>query len=289
MDELESLVRGSSARMRVLVVDACRSGSLTRVKGASVAPAFDIRLRRTEASEGAVFLTSSSANEDAQESDAIGGSFFTHYFVSGLLGAADVDGNGRVTVAEAYAYAYGATLRASSRSLVGPQHPTFAYDFKGREDVVLTVLEAREGRQAGYLTLGADRAYLVMRDGPDGQVVAEVAGDAPTRRLVLPPGRYFLRGRGRDDLLEGPVVVQADGERRVGDDELVRTAYARLVRKGAGVIDRLHGVHAGYGMHTGFWRGSRSCHGAYAGYEVVTQGVSWSARAFGCRGGFTND
>jgi caspase domain-containing protein len=34
-DQLASLVRGSAAAMRILVVDACRSGSLTHVKGGS--------------------------------------------------------------------------------------------------------------------------------------------------------------------------------------------------------------------------------------------------------------
>ena len=43
------------------------------------------------AGEGVVFLTSSSANEDAHESDTLKGSFFTHYLVSGMLGAADTD------------------------------------------------------------------------------------------------------------------------------------------------------------------------------------------------------
>jgi len=39
--------------------------------------------------QGFAFLSSSSADEDAQESDRIGASFFTYYFVAGLRGAAD--------------------------------------------------------------------------------------------------------------------------------------------------------------------------------------------------------
>jgi uncharacterized caspase-like protein len=105
--------------MRILIVDACRSGSLTRVKGGTPAPPFDVHVRGSDGSEGAAFLTSSAANEDAQESDALQGSFFTHYLVSGLLGAADSDGDRRVSLSEAYAYAYEGTLRASSRSLAG--------------------------------------------------------------------------------------------------------------------------------------------------------------------------
>src|SRR5262249_21875771 len=137
LPELEQLVRGSAASFRLLILDACRSGALTRVKGGTAIPPFDIRLGERVAGEAAVFLTSSSASEDSQESDAIKGSFFTHALVSGLLGAADENGDGKVTLDEAYRYAYESTLRASSRSLAGVQHPTFEYEVRGQGDVVL--------------------------------------------------------------------------------------------------------------------------------------------------------
>ena len=73
LDELQRLVRGSAARVRILVVDACRSGSLTRVKGGRRVEPFAITLDDRLGSEGAVFLTSSAANEDAQESDELEG------------------------------------------------------------------------------------------------------------------------------------------------------------------------------------------------------------------------
>jgi hypothetical protein len=40
--ELAQLVRGSSANFRLLVVDACRSGTLTRLKGGHLVAPFDI-------------------------------------------------------------------------------------------------------------------------------------------------------------------------------------------------------------------------------------------------------
>jgi Caspase domain len=79
--EIEALVRGSPADVRLLIIDACRSGAITRVKGGHPAPA--VRLDEPLLGEGLVFLTSSAAGEDAQESDEIGGSFFTHFLVSG--------------------------------------------------------------------------------------------------------------------------------------------------------------------------------------------------------------
>ena len=46
--------------------------------------------------QGFAFLSSSSADEDAQESDRIGASFFTYYFVTGLRGAAGSSGAARI-------------------------------------------------------------------------------------------------------------------------------------------------------------------------------------------------
>ena len=87
--ELEGLVRGSAADLRLLVLDACRSGALTRVKGGRPAPPVAIALDDRLRGEGLAILSSSSGSEDAQESDDLRGSFFTHYLVSALLGAGD--------------------------------------------------------------------------------------------------------------------------------------------------------------------------------------------------------
>lgn len=63
--ELEQLVRGSAAHFRVLLVDACRSGELTRQKGGTDAPAFPVAFGDALDGQGVAFLTSSSASEDA--------------------------------------------------------------------------------------------------------------------------------------------------------------------------------------------------------------------------------
>ena len=103
---LDSL-KTANATVRIAVLDACNSGSITRIKGGKPKPpflvdeSFDMR--------GYAFLTSSSADEAAQESDLIEASFFTHYLVSGMRGAADVTGDGRVTLHEAYQFAFDET------------------------------------------------------------------------------------------------------------------------------------------------------------------------------------
>ena|GEM_PF-6380300 len=120
LSELRQLARGSAASFRLVVLDACRSGSLTRVKGRRRTGALELTgagMPSDVPNDGVAFLTASSASEDAQESDELGSAFFTHAFVSGLFGAADGDGDGEVVLDEVYRYAYEATLRAAYHAL----------------------------------------------------------------------------------------------------------------------------------------------------------------------------
>jgi hypothetical protein len=279
LDELQRLVRGSPASVRLLIVDACRSGSITRVKGGRHVEPFAIELDDHLASQGAVLLTSSAANEDAQESDELAGSFFTHFLVSGLLGAADENGDGRVTLAEAYRYAYDNTLRATSETLAGIQHATFQYDLAGRGDVVLTSLG---GATRGWLQFPDDRAYIVLRDNRDGPVVAEVGARDLRRRLSLRPGRYYVRGRGSEFLLEGSVTVAAGADHRVTDGELERIAYARLVRKG-GVLASSRALEAGFTARGAIADASTPCIGGVAAYRVDYQSLAVAGQLEWCR------
>ncbi len=286
LDELEQLVRGSAASFRLLLIDACRSGALTRVKGGSPAPQFPIALGEQLQGEGVVFLTSSAASEDAQESDALGGSFFTHYFRSGLLGAADANGDGRVDLEEAYAYAYEATLRATSRTWSGTQHPTFRFELGGEGALVLTHLQGAGGRAT--LVFPGGRAYLVFRDTDSGPVVGEVVAETASRRLSLRPGRYFVRARASDFLLEGDVTVGKDQTLAVTDGMLQRIDYARLVRKGHAERSSAEGVLGGFTTRSAIGNSTGACNGVFAGYSVALAAITLSPRIDFCLGGFEN-
>lgn len=281
--ELEALVRGSPADVRILVIDACRSGALTRVKGGRAAPpvALDQRLL----GEGLVFLTASAAGEDAQESDELGGSFFTHYFVSGLLGAADADRDGEIALGEAFRFTREQTILASSRTLAGTQHPTFRYELRGRGDVVLT----RPGVARRRATLGfpAHLTWLVVRDGPRGHVVAEVGASARQPTLSLRPGRYFVRGRGRDALYEGSVRLEADRSHAIRLASLDRIAYARLVRKGGGP-ESIDGPVVAALVRSALVPGDRPCLGALAGWSWELRQATLTPRLGLCRSAYDN-
>lgn len=285
--ELEQLVRGSAAHFRVLLLDACGSGAITRQKGGSPAPPFAVQLGETLDGQGVAFMTSSAASEDAQESDELGGSFFTHYFVSGLMGAADLNHDDRIDLEEAYRYAYESTLRSTSRTWAGTQHPAFRFELSGKAGVVLT--EPRRAALRAQLIFPDGRDYLVLRGGANGPVVAEVVAAARTRKLSVRPDRYFLRGRAASYVLEGDIRVVAGQSVRVDDDMLERVEYARLVRKGSGsMIATAGGPLAGYTLRGPLENGTSACHGIFAGYAIALPALTLTPRLDACSSSFEN-
>lgn len=246
LDALDEL----PASTRIAIVDACHSGEMTRVKGAVPVDPFELRPDIAERGRGLALLTSASSHEEAQESDRLGASFFTHHLIAALRGAADLRGRGRVTLAEAYAYAYDETLRATSRT-ARLQHPTYAFDLRGRSDVVLTHLLDGEATQ-GRILFGDDGRYLIFEGEADGPLRAEFqVGELPLY-LTLPEGRYLVRHRTDRGLTDYQVDVAAGTTRALYTFESRRESYAAALRKGRDVpggrplrLATVAGVHGG--------------------------------------------
>lgn len=208
--ELRALVDELPADVRIVVLDSCSSGALTRLKGGVRRPPF--LLDASSKVKGHAFLTSSSEDEAAQESDRVGGSFFTHYLVSGLRGAADASGDGKVTLTEAYHYAFQETLRRTERSAAGPQHASYDIRLVGTGDLVMTDL--RTG--AADLELSAPLHGRVLVRHADGTLLAEVRKlDGRTRVLSVPPGSYRVHVEGEGGKVRGTSVLVAHGGRAV--------------------------------------------------------------------------
>lgn len=188
--ELRQLVLSSSADARVAIVDACEAGLLTQVKGAAAAPAVSFQVPNEDSVQGTAFITSTAVGESAQESAIIGGSFFTHHLEVALRGAADVDGDGRVTLQEAFAYTSGKTAAQTSATQVGPQHATYEFKMSGRGDVVLSDLRRAESR----LLVPPDPSAQFVLKGPYN-LFAEVNGKEIESTLALPAGRYKVERR----------------------------------------------------------------------------------------------
>jgi len=183
---LDSL-KTAKAAVRIAVLDACNSGSITRIKGGKTKPpflvdeSFDMR--------GYAFLTSSSADEAAQESDRLEASFFTHYLISGMRGAADVTGDGRVTLHEAYQFAFEETRARTLGTVGGTQHPAYEGQMRGTGGVVMTQVR----RNAAGLLLDEALAGRVAIRNAQHRLVAGL-NKSPGRavELGLAPGTYTL-------------------------------------------------------------------------------------------------
>jgi uncharacterized caspase-like protein len=228
--DLRAALRDAPADVRIGLFDSCQSGVITRSKGVRPAPAFDVQ-HATEATRphGLVLIASSSADEESQESDELSASFFTHYLASGLLGDADASGDGKVTLAEAYAYAYSRTVGGTAETRAGAQHPVYLYDLGGAGDVVLTELLPAKG---ALIFTAADEGLYVVLDG-SRRAVAEVAkARGGERRLALAPGRYTVKKRDGEALLVGEVRVE-DAAVEISDARLTRRPITDDPQKGA--------------------------------------------------------
>jgi hypothetical protein len=221
LDALKTRLAAGPADIRIGVFDSCHAGALNRTKGARRAPAFAIEAAGSEEARGLVMLTSASADEDAQESDEIGGSYFSHYLVSGLRGDADRSRDRRVTLSEAYAYAYARTVADTAESAAGAQHPTFSYDLKGNADLVLTDFANRS--EGIYVPGDAPAGIYYIVDG-SGFIAAEIQKSAGGDRLLaLPAGRYHVRRRLADRLRIGEIHI-VSGQLALLDETRLRDA-----------------------------------------------------------------
>ena len=240
--ELRRQLRRVSADVRISIIDACHSGAFATLarKGGQPTTPFRVRLVDELAAKGEVFIASSAPNEDAQESANLGGSFFTSHFVSGLRGAADRNGDARVTLNEAYEHAYAQTLRSTALSHVGLQHPGYRYDVQGRRELVLSW----PGGAASKLVLHASTSgpFLVFSEGGHS-LYAEVptpAGHAQT--VALPTGTYLVQKRTPKGLLASTVRL-AQGDRfALHERVMAPTAYDAAIALRGGAQDELRWV-----------------------------------------------
>jgi hypothetical protein len=176
------------ATLTIVVLDACQSGAFARVKGAEPAADFTYNSVSRLQQKGLAIMASSSPQELSQESDELKGSYFTHHLVTALRGAGDADGDGRVSLDEAYRYAYRRTLASTARTQVGEQHVTLETDLAGQGDVPVTF--PADAKAQLELPAPLDARVLVQHRA-SGSVVAEVQkAPGAAVRLAFAAGSY---------------------------------------------------------------------------------------------------
>ncbi|HEY8207498.1 MAG TPA: caspase family protein [Myxococcaceae bacterium] len=227
--ELRRALDRVEADVKVVVLDSCASGALARKKGlVRRAPFLQDESARIR---GMAILTSSAEDEVSQESERLRGSFFTHHLVSALRGAADHDGDGRITLGEAYDLAYRETLARTESTQGGAQHATYDMDLTGTGELVLTDLRAGT---AGLVLAPGLEGRLFVRDTA-GALAAEVTKRAGDRvELALPHARYSVRREWSEGSALADVTLR-DGERRPLEvQDFTRTTVEGTTARGDG-------------------------------------------------------
>ncbi|MCA9654903.1 MAG: caspase family protein [Myxococcales bacterium] len=226
--ELRRQVQEVPADVRIAVLDSCASGAFTRTKGGTKRAPF-LLTSGTEVT-GHAFLSSSSIDEAAQESDRIGGSFFTHYFTTGLRGAADVDGDRLITLSEAYQFAFDETLARTEATRGGAQHAAYDIQLAGTGDLIMTDLR----QTSAQLELAPEVGGRIAVRRVGGELTAELykPPGSGAVELALEPGRYQVSVDDGQDLWRSELTV-ADGGRSVLErDDLHKVQPESTVQRG---------------------------------------------------------
>ena len=231
--ELRAVLQELAADVRIAILDSCASGAFLRAKGGQARPPF--LFDAANDMKGFAVMTSSSADEASQESARIRGSFFTRALITGLRGAADTTHDGRVTLSEAYQYAFNETLRQTERTTGGPQHPSYKIQMSGTGDVVLT--DVRKGE--ALLRLGREVAGRIFVHDPSGTLVMEFQKPAgSTMELGLDRGRYRLIVVTDSDVREAEIELAAGAGGELADGQFSRTEIIDAIARGDQEIKR---------------------------------------------------
>ncbi|NMO17533.1 caspase family protein [Pyxidicoccus fallax] len=229
LSALKQRIESPDATVRLGIIDACRGGGWTQAKGLHAEAPFALEVPLNVQSTGSVLIASSSGLENAHETEALQGSFFTHHLVAGLRGAADVAGDGEVSLVEAFTYAKQLTIRDTAVFADRLQHPSFDMNLRGRDDLALTHVE----KGGSIVMLRQRRGPLEVVLTSTGRSVMEVPEGERQVKVALRPGRYLLVRKDPESPAVREFSVQAEQSLLIDEESLVPASFATIASKGA--------------------------------------------------------
>lgn len=216
--EFRDAVKEIDAEVHIAILDSCASGAFTQLKGGKKKTPFLID--NAYNMKGYAFMTSSSSNETSQESDRLRGSFFTHYLISGMRGAADMNRDGKVTLSEAYQYAFNETLAQTEKTMSGPQHPNYNIRMSGTGDVVMTEIR----RSSSVLSLSGPLSGRIFIRTRQDDLIAELnKSPGPAIEIGLEEGTYRLVNIREDQVYEAKIALHKGGNFKLAVDKFQKT------------------------------------------------------------------
>lgn len=229
---LRTWLKTSPAQIRLAILDTCQSGQITRTKGArrvSKEVPLPPVIRHTT-THGMALITSSGVGEDSHEIDQLRGSVFTHYLVSGLHGAADRDRDGKVSLREAYSYAYQRTISHTIFLSSGIQHPSFRNELHGHGHLILS----KPKQASAKIHFGAQLTgtYFVLNQNRN-RLLAEVKKEKGRPvQIGLHSGRYTIVRRNVRRYQIQTIQLRPGQALHIRKKEMVALSYAWSASKG---------------------------------------------------------
>jgi len=230
---LRDYLRASMADVRLAFLDSCLSGNIIAAKGGKRGPEYTIELTDEITAAGYAIVTSSAFDELSQESTEVRGAFFTHYLISALRGAGDKSEDGKVTLSEAYQYAYNRTLARTSTTLAATQHPMFEYQLQGRGDIVIT----NTNRNCSSIKVKSPHpGRIIVLNESENNIVAELALSANKDAYVaVRPGNYrayLLTKGGSRTVRFAKISVPKSTQFHLKSDEFQEVVLKKAATKG---------------------------------------------------------
>ena len=247
-EHLVARLEALSASLRILVLDSCQTPVVGQARGVNAEPAFDVGVVQPPTIEGTVIISSTQGGAPALESEALGGAIFTHYLVSALRGAGDVDGDGRVSLLEGYDFAYRSTVMRSAGAGSVLQRPEYELDLMGSGEVVLSTLDWGE---ATLRILPDEEKRVVIFQQRTGAIVAEVI--TSTERsydIAVPSGILLVQRRGDDGILLAEVYVGRGETVSLDDVDFEEQPYELVTLRGGSYDLHPHRTQISYAFQT---------------------------------------
>jgi len=226
IDDLEQRLQATAPRRRVLIIDACHSGTgrsglppnvrvrLDHMRGDAPLPEL-MAIGRYDAR-----LFAARLHDPALEDDNLENGVYTHFLIDALSGDGDLDGDGVVDVIEAHAWTRDRTLRYTD----GLQVPWLRVSEEGRTPVLL----------AGTDTDRSDATHAILSELEALPRAARIRLDGVDRGAgTVEPGRHHLRVELEDNVLVDKNVSFRPGD-RVDVHRLVRYRAAGALFTGGG-------------------------------------------------------
>jgi hypothetical protein len=233
-DLYHQVLARSPATTNHVIVDACNSYFMVHRRGANADDGGPSRADAVSAFLGAEelrrypntgVLLSTSSQRDSHEWSAYGAGVFSHQLRSALLGAADVNGDGRIEYSEIEAFVAAANLRVDD-----PRARIEIFARPPAVDLSRPVVDLTQSRFQHFLRVPAGAAMRVYLQDARGvrYLDAHTSGERPLLVALAPSDFYYLRAH--DGTRELRVALDRPG--RV-DVALGRMAPAAIASRGA--------------------------------------------------------